>query len=317
MSSAGNKREGGTVSRRGVIKGAGFLAAANAAGGMMQQDNARPAARAPIFAYVGTYTGAPGSGGNGKGIYLFSFNPATGVLTQVDVVSTVPSPSWLAIAPNGRYLYAVNEISNFNGGTSGSVSAFAINRTTGRLTLLNAVSSQGGGPAHLSIDPLGQFVFVANYGGGSFAVLPIQADGSLHDASDTQTDTDSVQDKGQTEPATNAPPGSFAFSGHEAPHGHMIQADAAGTYVFGADLGQDRIYSWKLNRSAGKLVADDPPFVSVPAGDGPRHFAFHPNGRTFYSLQEEASTIIVYSYNAASGSLTQRQMISTLPLEFV
>jgi 6-phosphogluconolactonase (cycloisomerase 2 family) len=283
---------------------------------MMGQDDRGRNGRGPILAYVGTYTGAPGGGGSGEGIYLFSLDPATGILTQVNVASTVPSPSWLAIAPNGKYLYSVNEISDFNGTTSGSVSAFSINRSTGALTLLNVVSSQGAGPAHLSVDPLGQFVFVANYGGGTFAVLPIQTDGSLRDATDVQTDVDSVQTKGQTEPATDAPPGSFAFSGHEAPHGHMIQADPAGKFVFAADLGQDRIYSWLLNRTTGKLVPNNPSYTSVPPGDGPRHFAFHPNGRRFYSLQEESSTIIVYGYDAASGVLTQRQMLSTLPSEF-
>ena len=284
---------------------------------MKLDDDHRHDARGPILAYVGTYTGSPGAGGNGQGIYLFSLYPSTGALKQVKVVSTVPSPSWLAIGPNGKYLYAVNEISNYKGTTSGSVSAFSINRTTGDLTLLNVVSSQGAGPAHLSVDPLGQFVFVANYGGGSFAVLPIQFDGSLHEATDVQTDTGSVQAKGQTEPATNAPPGSFAFSGHEAPHGHMIESDPTGKFVFAADLGQDRIYSWLLNRSTGKLIPNSPSFVSVPPGDGPRHFAFHPNGRTFYSLQEESSTIIVYSYDGANGVLTEQQMLSTLPADFV
>jgi len=163
-----------SVSRRGLLRSAGVLTAASAANNMMGQDDRGRNGRGPILAYVGTYTGAPGGGGSGEGIYLFSLDPATGILTQVNVASTVPSPSWLAIAPNGKYLYSVNEISDFNGTTSGSVSAFSINRSTGALTLLNVVSSQGGGPAHLSVDPLGQFVFVANYGGGTFAVLPIQ-----------------------------------------------------------------------------------------------------------------------------------------------
>jgi 6-phosphogluconolactonase len=248
-----------------------------------------------------------------RGIYLFSFDLATGALNQLKVAAAIPSPSWIAIHPNGKYLYAVNEISNFNGGTTGSVSALSINRTTGDLTLLNVVSSQGAGPAHLSVDPLGEFVYVANYGGGSFAVLPIKADGSLGNASFVQKDVDSV---GPTK-ATNAPPGSFAISGHDAPHAHMIQSDPAGKFVFGADLGQDRIYSWLINRANGQLVANTPPFISVPPGDGPRHFAFHPGGLFFYSLQEEASTLLVYRYDAANGSLTQLQQLSTLPPGFV
>jgi 6-phosphogluconolactonase len=262
-----------------------------------------------ILAYVGSYTGA---GGNGQGIYLFRMDRATGALRQIKVVSNIPSPAWLAIHPNGKYLYAANEISNFNGTGTGSVTALAIDRPSGDLTLLNAISSQGSGPAHLSVDPLGQFVFVANYGAGSIAVLPIQSNGSLGDATDIHVATGSV---GPTKP-TNAPPGSFAISGHDAPHAHMIQCDPAGRFVFSTDLGQDRIYSWILNRATGKLIANTPPFVSVPPGDGPRHFAFHPNGRFFYSLQEEASTLLVFEYTAANGSLTRKQMLSTLPEKF-
>lgn len=234
-------------------------------------------------------------------------------MTQIKVAAAVPSPSWLALHPNGNFLYAVNEISNFTTSPpSGSVTAFTINRGTGDLTMLNVVSSQGAGPAHLSVDPLGKFVFVANYGGGSFAVLPIHTDGSLGDATFVQVDEDAV---GPVH-ATNAPPGSFAVSGHDAPHAHMIQADPAGEYVFGADLGQDRIYGWSLNRATGQLVPNNPPFLSVPPGDGPRHFAFHPNGRFFYSLQEEASTLLFYAYDPSGGSLIERQMISTLPAGF-
>jgi 6-phosphogluconolactonase len=262
-----------------------------------------------MFAYVGSYTGA---GGNGKGIYLFRLNLKTGVLAQIKVVSEIPSPGWLAIHPNGKYLYAANEISRFKGARTGSVTALAIDRSTGDLTQLNVVSSQGAGPAHLSVDPVGQFVFVANYGGGSIAVFPIQPDGSLGEATDMHADVGSV---GSTKP-TNAPPGSFAISGHDAPHAHMIEADPAGRFVFSTDLGQDRIYSWVLNRPTGKLTANTPPFVSVPPGDGPRHFVFHPSGRFFYSLQEEASTLQVYDYSAQNGSLAPKQTLSTLPEKF-
>jgi len=295
---------GGTIARRTLLKSAVALAVTPVASAVAREDD-KP--KGSMLAYVGSYTP------NGQGIYLFSLDLSTGTLTQIKVAAAIPSPSWIAIHPNGNYLYAVNEISNFNGTTSGSVSALLINRTTGDLTFLNVVSSQGAGPAHLSVDPLGQFVFVANYGGGSFAVLPIQSNGSLGNATAVQVDVGSVG----PQKATNAPPGSFAISGHDAPHAHMIQADPAGTFVFGADLGQDRIYSWTLNRTTGKLIANIPPFVSVPPGDGPRHFAFHPNGRFFYSLQEEASTLLLFGYNAANGSLTPHQMLSTLPTGFV
>jgi 6-phosphogluconolactonase len=293
------------VSRRSLLKGAAALAAARTAAPLLADDDEHSGA--PILAYVGAYTP------NGQGIYLFSMNRSSGKLTQIKVAAAVPSPSWLAIHPNGKNLYAVNEISNFNGTTTGSVSAFSINRTNGDLMLLNVVSSQGAGPAHLSVDPMGSFVFVANYGGGSFAVLPILTNGFLGNATDVHVDVGSV---GPTK-ATNAPPGSFAISGHDAPHAHMIQADAAGKFVFGADLGQDRIYSWLLNRNAGTLVPNTPAFVSLPGGDGPRHFAFHPNGRWFYSLQEEASTLEFFDYNGTNGTLTEQQLLSTLPPGFV
>jgi 6-phosphogluconolactonase len=116
--------------------------------------------------------------------------------------------------------------------------------------------------------------------------------------------------------ATNAPPGSFAISGHDAPHAHMMQSDPAGKFVLGVDLGQDRIYSWLLNRGAGKLIDNNPPFVALPPGDGPRHFAFHPNGLFFYSIQEESSTLEFFTYNATTGALNPQQMVSTLPPGF-
>ena len=269
-----------------------------------QRRGAGDVPRAPILAYAGAYTP------NGQGIYLFRMEPATGKLTQIKVAAATPSPSWIAIHPNGRNLYAANEVSNFNGGTTGSVTSFSIDRASGDLTSLNTVSSQGAGPAHISVDPLGQFVFVANYGGGNIAVLPVQANGSLGNASDVHQDTGSV---GPAH-ATNAPPGSFAISGHDAPHAHMIQPDPAGKFVLHADLGQDRIYSWLLNRAARTLSPNPTSaFTALPPGDGPRHFAFHPNGKWLYSLQEEASTLEFFTYDAATGALTLQQRLSTLP----
>jgi 6-phosphogluconolactonase (cycloisomerase 2 family) len=293
------------MSRRGLLQSAAAIAAVPASVSRAgEKDDDGPGGS--VMFYAGTYTP------NGQGIYLFRLDLGSGALTQLKVAAAVASPSWMAIQPNGKFLYALNEISNFNGTTSGSVTAFSIDRPTGNLTLLNVVSSAGGGPAHLSVDPMGQYVFVANYGGGSFAVLPIQSDGSLANASFKQQDVGSV---GPTK-ATNAPPGSFAISGHDAPHAHMIQADAAGKFVFGADLGQDRIYSWQLNRIAGTLVPNAPAFVALPPGDGPRHFAFHPNGLFFYSLQEEASTLTFFQYTPSTGALTPQQMISSLPPGF-
>jgi len=204
-------------------------------------------------------------------------------------------------------LYAANEVKTYEG-NSGSVTAFAIEQGEGELHELNTVNSRGAGPAHLSIDASGKFAFVANYIGGSIAVLPILADGRLEPACFVHEDSGAVGPKH----AASGPPGSFAISGHDTPHAHMIQADPQNRFVLYSDLGQDRIYIHKFD-SRGQLTPAVTPFVSLPAGDGPRHFAFHPNGRWFYSIQEEASTVAFFEYDAQTGSLAHRQTVSALP----
>lgn len=309
------------VSRRRFIKGAAAAAAVvqvahtNRAGAQESTENyrggggGRPGSRR--FAYLGTYTDAVGNGGNGQGIYLYESDPRSGELTLIKLAATTPSPSFLAASPSGNYLYAVNEVSNFDG-TNGSVSAFAVNRRTGDLTFLNTVSSQGGGPAFLSLDATGKFVFVANYGAGSIAVLPVNRDGSLGAAVDVHVDTGDV---GPTK-ATNAPPGSFAFSGHDAPHAHCIISDPNNKFVLQTDLGQDRIYVYSFDASSGKLTPADTPYVALPPGDGPRHLKFHPNGRWLYSIQEESSTLTFFKYDQSTGGLMSEQTISALPPGF-
>jgi 6-phosphogluconolactonase (cycloisomerase 2 family) len=164
----------------------------------------------------------------------------------------------------------------------------------------------------VSIHPSGRFVLVANYFGGAVAVLPILADGRLGTATDVKQDTGTVGPR----KATQAPLGSFAISGHDRTHAHMIQADSSGQFVLHADLGLDRILVWKFDEHSGVLTPNDPPSVSLPPGDGPRHFVFHPNGRWFYSLQEEASNIVLFDYDATQGRLAPRQTISSLPPTF-
>jgi len=267
-----------------------------------------------ILAYVGTYSspqGPEGSKGRGEGIYLFEMDPATGELAKRELFEDPLNPSWLAFHPSRNFLYAANEISDFEGTQSGAVTAYGVDRLSGRLTRLNTVSSQGAGPAHLSVHPSGKFVFVANYHGGSFAVLAAGSDGRLRAASDVKRDTGPI---GPVH-AASAPPGSFAISGHDRTHAHMIEADPAGKFVLGSDLGMDRIHIWKFNPEVGTLESNGAS-AAVPPGDGPRHFVFHPNGRWLYSLQEEGSTLIVFDYDAASGTLTQKQQISSLPPGF-
>lgn len=297
-------------SRRAFLKWAAIFAACSSVSKLVR-GLAPSATRSRTFAYVGTNTVTGDGAGNGKGIYLFEADSETGELSLLKLAAETANPSWLGIHPSGKYLYSVNEVSDYNG-NSGSVSAFAIDRVSGDLRPLNVVSSHGAGPAHLSIDAMGRYVFVANYFGGSIAVLPIQPDGSLGSAVDVHQDRGSL---GSIH-AANAPPGSFAISGHDAPHAHMIHPDPHNRFVLQTDLGQDRIYIYKLRADAGKLTPAATPFVTLRSGDGPRHFAFHPNGRWMYSIQEEASTLVFFHYNPSAGSLTAQQTVSTLPSGF-
>jgi 6-phosphogluconolactonase len=260
---------------------------------------------------VGTYTLPVDGSGNGKGIYLCEVDTVSGELGSLKLAAETPSPSWLSLHPSRKYLYAVNEISTFEG-NSGSVTAFEIDSQTRELRSLNTVNSGGAGPAHMSMDATGKFAFVANYIGGSIAVLPILPDGRLGSACFLHKDTESLGPKH----ASSAPPGSFAISGHDAPHAHMIQADPQNRFVLYADLGQDRIYISSFDSAKGQLTPAANPFVAYPPGDGPRHFAFHPNGRWFYSIQEEASTLAFFRYDSRSGALAHQQTLSTLPARY-
>ncbi|HIM29451.1 MAG TPA: lactonase family protein [Planctomycetes bacterium] len=275
----------------------------------------------PLFAYVGTFSSPLGDvlptqvdlpPGNGRGIHILQVNRATGAMTPAGVYELGTSPSCLALNMAGTRLYSTNETDRVGAGKEGTVSAFAIHHANGKLKLLNTVPSGGAGPTYVSIHPSGRFALVANYFGGSVAVLPILSDGRLGAATDVKTDAGKI---GPTK-ATNAPPGSFAFSGHDRTHAHMIQSDPSGRFVLHVDLGLDQIFVWKFDDEKGELTPSEWPAVSLPAGDGPRHFHFHPNGRWFYSIQEEGSTIVLFDYDAATGRLTSRQTISTLPPGF-
>lgn len=275
----------------------------------------------PLMAYVGTFssplrdmlpTQVDLPPGNGRGIHLFQVDRITGAMSAAGIYEMGTSPSCLAINASGSTLYSANETDRVGENKEGTVSAFAIDRADGHLTLRNTVSAGGAGPTYISIHPSGRFLFVANYFGGSVAVHPILSDGRLGDATDIRNDAGKL---GPTK-ATNAPPGSFAFSGHDRTHAHMIQADPTGRFVLHVDLGLDQIFVWKFDENKGVLTPNDPFSVSLPAGDGPRHFHFHPNGRWFYSIQEEGSTIVLFDYDTVTGQLASRQTISTLPPGF-
>jgi 6-phosphogluconolactonase (cycloisomerase 2 family) len=260
----------------------------------------------PRFAYAGAYTP------NGKGIYQFSADSATGALTTLKTYSGIASPSWLTFTADGSVLYAVNETTDYNGTTNGSVSAFRVNPANGDLTLINVVDAQGGAPVYAAVHPGGRFLLVANYMGATVAVFPIQANGGLDAAVNVTTV------RGPLGPATpaEAPSGSFVSSGHDASHAHQVLTDPAGRHVYVSDLGTDRIYIYEFNAASGALTPASPSYVPFSAGSGPRHFVFHPHARYLYAVTEEASTLVVFDYDASSGRLTQKQSVSLLPTGF-
>jgi 6-phosphogluconolactonase len=308
------EREGSLPTRRSLLKGAAPIVLAGSAFARAAQEGKSSTGKS-LFAYVGTYSspqGPEGSKGRGQGIYLFRTDMATGALTPVDQFKNDSNPAWLAFNGTRTHLYSANETSTYEGKKSGSVSAYSIDRASGHLTLVNTVSSRGAGPAHLSVHPSDRFVLVANYAGGTVAVLPIQGNGGLGEPTDVKEDPGPVG----SEHALSAPPGSFAISGHDHPHAHMIQSDPSGRFVVHTDLATDQIYIWNFDAQTGKLSPAPEASVKVPSGDGPRHFAFHPNGRWFYSLQEEASTVMLFDYDGQTGKLTPKQTVSSLPKGF-
>jgi 6-phosphogluconolactonase len=246
--------------------------------------------------YVGTYTAGTSTS---KGIQTLRLNRETGELTGPTLAIESENPSFLALHPNGRSLYAVNEVGQFGGKPTGGVTAFAIGKD-GALTKINEQSSGGGGPAHISLNKEGTHAFVANYGGGSVAVLPIAKDGSL------QPQTGFVQHEGAgTDPKRQ-----------NKPHAHSINVDPSGKFAIAADLGLDKLFVYKFDKVKGTLTPNDPPFATVAPGSGARHFAFAPNGKIGYAINELKSTITVFTWDAAKGTLTEIQTLTTLPKDF-
>ena len=307
---------------KGLISRRRFLKTTTALTAMSPFASAqRGAAAPPLLAYVGTFssplkdtlpTQVDLPPGNGRGIHIFRIDRSTGAMTPSGIVEMGTSPNCLALNATRTRLYSSNETDRVGEDRQGTASAFAINRTDGSLQVLNTVRTGGAGPTYVSVHPRGRHLLVANYFGGSIAVLPIVDDGRLADPSDVKTDEGTIGPRR----ATSALPGSFAISGHDRTHAHMIEADPSGRFVVHVDLGLDKIFVWRFDEQRGTLAPSDPPSVSLSPGDGPRHFDFHPNGRWFYSIQEEASTIVLFDYDGTAGRLTMRQTISTLPPGF-
>lgn len=248
-----------------------------------------------MHVFIGTYTGP-----NSEGIYHAELDLKAAKLMAPVLAAKTMNPSFLAIHPSGKFLYAVGELSEFEGQPTGAVTAFAIDMSSGALQELNRSSSRGTGPCHIVVDKAGKNVLIANYGGGSAAVLPLQEDGKLKPAAGFQ------QHKG-----TSVNP-----QRQEGPHAHSINLDPANKFAFVADLGLDQVLVYKYDGATGAITPNTPPFAKVAPGAGPRHFAFHPSGQYAYVINELFSTMTAFSYDASQGKLTEIQTVSTLPADF-
>lgn len=251
------------------------------------------APKGEALVYFGTYTRQ-----KSKGIYVARLEAATGKLTAPELAAEVPNPSFLAVHPNRRFLYAVSEMGG--GQKGGAVSAFAIDATSGKLTFLNRASSGGSGPCHLVVDKTGKNVVVVNYNSGSVAVLPLEEDGRLREASSF------VQHKGS----------SVNPKRQQGPHAHSVNLSADNRFAVVADLGLDQVLVYRFDAVKGTITPNEPPFTAVKPGSGPRHFAFHPQGKFAYVINELASTVTAFAYDAARGVLKEVQTITTLPADF-
>ncbi len=245
--------------------------------------------------YIGTFmdTGS-------KGIYQVNLDRESGALELVGVAAEVDRPGFLAVHPNGRFLYSVTGGQAFRDQGAGGVAAFAIDADSGELTLLNEVSSQGRGPCHVSVDPTGSTVMVANYGGGNVASYPIQEDGSLGEAVSVG------QHEGPSE----------ATDRQRAPHAHSIYPSPGGRFAVSADLGTDEVWIYRLNPAEGAMEPNDPPVASLAPGAGPRHLAFHPDGQRLFALNELNGTLTLFSWDEERGVLEEIRTVPTLPLGF-
>jgi len=249
-------------------------------------------ARAPTkyLVYVGTYTDH-----GSKGIYVCKFDAATGRLGAPVLAAESLEPSFLAVTTDHRFLYASNEVETFNGQATGALSAFTVNARTGKLTLLNEVSSRGAGPAHIAVDRSGHYALVANYDGGSVAALRLMPNGKIGES------TAFVQHKGS----------SVNHERQEAPHAHEVVMSPDNRFAIVVDLGIDEVLAYPFDAANGTLGAAR--IVKSEAGVGPRHVAFGADEKFVYVVNELSSTITAYSYDAQNGAMTSVQSISALP----
>jgi 6-phosphogluconolactonase len=247
--------------------------------------------------YIGTYTE---DGSKSKGIYAYRYDADKGEITPLGLAAETTNPSFVALNPNGHFLYAVNEVGNYKGPNSGGVSAFSIDHATGKLTFLNEVASRGADPCYITVDKTGKYVLVANYTGGSVAVFPVLSDGKLGEASAFVQHTGKGSDPKR----------------QEGPHAHSIDLSSDNRLAMVDDLGLDELLVYKFDSTKGTLTPNDPPFAKLDAGAGPRHFAMHPSGKFAYVVAEMHSTVTAFTNDPKTGTLHSFQTISTLPQGF-
>jgi 6-phosphogluconolactonase len=266
---------------------------------------AKDSPKGKYLLFVGTYTGK-----ESKGIYAYRFDAASSELTPLGVAAETANPSFLAVDPSRQFLYAVNEVPNYKGASSGAVSAFAIDRQgggresggrpTGKLRLLNEVASRGADPCYITFDKTGKYALVANYTGGSVAVFPVQPDGKVGES------VAFVQHAGS----------SVNRERQEGPHAHWIETTPDNRFAIAVDLGLDELLGYRFNAKTGSLTANNPPYAKIDPGAGPRHLAFHPNGKFAYVVNELQSSITSFSYDSRRGVLQKQQTVPTLPKGF-
>ena len=257
--------------------------------------NAGSALAGKFLVYVGTFTGA-----KSQGIYVSRLDTASGELSAPRLAAKVVNPSFVAVAPDHRFLFAVNETDHFNGQAGGAVTAFRLDASTGKLEFLNQQPSGGTSPCHITTDSTGKYVLVANYGSGSVAVFPVQTNGFLGPPTAViQHHGSSVNPQRQT-----------------GPHAHCVAVDAATHRVFACDLGLDKVMIYRLNETTGALTTNENRWVELKPGSGPRHIAFNPDARHAYVINEMGGTLIAFDYDREHGALKEIQTVSTLPEDF-
>jgi 6-phosphogluconolactonase len=248
----------------------------------------------PQWVFVGTYTD-----GASEGIYRLSFDPQTGKLSEPQLAAKLENPTFLVVAPNKKSLYSTRELGNDKPAKTGFVHAFGLDAATGKLTPLNFEPTGGPGPCQVALDRDGCHLMTANYADGSVAVFPVDKSGKL------QPNSALVRHEGSG-PNTERQKKAYA---------HSIKVDPTGKFALAADLGCDKLFVYRLDQQRGTLTETDAT-IDLPAGSGPRHFVFYPNGKFAYVLNELLNTVAVFSYDGSQGKLEPLQTISTLPDDF-